>query len=116
MDEVAKVVAYHASLKPYERKYFPQSLLRLLQDWESTCDKAYVSMQAASAPKPLSATDKILLTRELTKIEKRIEDLRAIRRGEMREAPTPLHKVELDKLKIRRAEIVGLIGMGGINE
>lgn len=72
MDEIARIAAYHGALSAHERKYFPQSMLRLLQSWEEQLDRATVAMSAANEPKKLTAAERISHEGERKRIAARL--------------------------------------------
>lgn len=111
MVEVEAVVQYANSLTPHERKFFPQTMQRLLSNWCGILDTIAVANRAKASPALASASEKIHMTYELKRVEARIKALRTILDGDGREDATPAHREELKKLKSRRDELVGRLNL-----
>lgn len=72
MQEIESVLAYHATLLPHERRYFPNSMLRLLQTWNELLDKIAVSQSVAAAPAKITSAERISAEGERKRIAERL--------------------------------------------
>lgn len=108
MEEIDAVIAYHASLKPHERRFFPHSMLRLLQTWSETLDRIAVAKQLAGVPEQLSTAQKILMRDELKRVEAAIKVYKDYIEGGYTLNDT--EKSDRAKLKARRAELLSSLG------
>lgn len=111
MQEVDLVVQYWETLPSQEKRFFPNSMLRLLNDWCSILDTIAVKHRATASPKLASISEKIHLGYELKRVEARVKELRKILDNEMSETPTPEHRIEIKKLKARRQELLTTLNL-----
>jgi hypothetical protein len=74
--EVEIVVKYFNALPGHEKKYFPNSVWRLLENWQQVLDKAYLSKQVTAAP--LSPNlQHVVWEKQLVRVEEAMRKLKA---------------------------------------
>lgn len=107
--EVETVIAYWKSIPPPQRgMMFPRSMGRLLADWTGVLDLAAVAKRLAEAPKEATASQKILWSQELKRIEKRQKTIRDS--YDQNTSWSAEDRAEFAKLKARRNELMQLLG------
>lgn len=108
-EDTDAVLAYHAGMTPHERRFFPNSMLRLLSDFDEVLDRIHVANQAKGTPKATGTADKILWAQEIKRVEARLKVLKTILDGDGLESPTKEHREESVRLRARRHELIKLL-------
>lgn len=111
MAEVETVVSYHASLPPHERRFFPHTMRRLLEDWNETLDKIAASKHFGEAPMAMSQAERISMESE----RKRIAERLAVIKGQASHTATGFtyddkQRAERTKLLARDTELKQRLG------
>lgn len=95
------IVQWFETLPATKRQWFPQSMMSLLTRWEELLDR--IAIAGKSVPEP-AAFDRIMASRELDRVEKRIKTIRDS--YESHSTWDNADKVEIKKLKERRDVLV----------
>jgi hypothetical protein len=108
--EVDTVVNYFNGLTSAQRKFFPQSMQRLLTDWCMVLDKAAMASKTTAAHGPTTA-DKIMWSNELKRVEAEMKRLRGKHYTDNDGWDDRKASAENLRLKYRKAELVKALGL-----
>lgn len=105
--EADTIAAYFHSLPAHEKKFFPNSVMSLMEKWEQVLDKAALAHKLAPEP-PKVSVGLAMAKFELGRVEERMAHLKKYYGDTTWEQK---HREEYRTLQAKKGELLGKLGM-----